>query len=127
MSALSTAHVYPAGHGQWAFVAGARSGTGYPSKAAARDAAASALKAQSKAPPVDVLEVMRNASVYLESSGWTPSPSMQKEFSKARAAVAELIEAAQAVENSCVRHDANDADLFQRLDAAIARVKGGAA
>ncbi|MEN5285788.1 hypothetical protein ABE494_07530 [Stenotrophomonas lactitubi] len=44
-----------------------------------------------------------------------------------RGDVAELIEAAQAVENSCVRHDANDADLFRRLDAAVARVKGGAA
>ncbi|MBH1637553.1 hypothetical protein U2S91_16815 [Stenotrophomonas maltophilia] len=44
-----------------------------------------------------------------------------------RGDVVELIDAAQAVENSCVRHDANDADLFRRLDAAIARVKGGAA
>ncbi|MBN5116019.1 hypothetical protein [Stenotrophomonas maltophilia] len=44
-----------------------------------------------------------------------------------RGDVAELIDAAQAVENSCVRHDANDADLFRRLDAAIARVEGGAA
>ncbi|UXB21744.1 hypothetical protein K7566_08610 [Stenotrophomonas maltophilia] len=42
-------------------------------------------------------------------------------------ALDELVGAAQAVENSCVRHDANDADLFRRLDAAIARVKGGAA
>lgn len=39
----------------------------------------------------------------------------------------DLIDAAQAVENSCVRHDANDADLFRRLDAAIFRAKGGAA
>lgn len=53
--------------------------------------------------------------------------NLRGEIDEARVAVAELIEAAQAVENSCVRHDANDADLFQRLDAAIARVKGGAA
>lgn len=30
--------VYPVGHGQWAFVAGPRSGTGYPSKQAAQEA-----------------------------------------------------------------------------------------
>ena len=30
--------VHAAGHGQWAFVAGPRSGTGYPTKQAAKDA-----------------------------------------------------------------------------------------
>lgn len=49
------------------------------------------------------------------------------EVVEARDAFAELLEAAQAVENSCVRNDANDADLFRRLDAAIVRVKGGVA
>lgn len=54
-------------------------------------------------------------------------PRQNHEAREARAAVAELIEAAQAVENCCVRHDANDADLFRRLDSAVTRAKGGAA
>lgn len=37
--------VNAAGHGQWAFVAGPRSGTGYPSKQAAREAGEAARRA----------------------------------------------------------------------------------
>lgn len=73
--------------------------------------------------PVDVLAEMDRASIRLFDAGLHGDLSIDA----ARDAVAELVEAAQAVENSCVRHDANDADLFRRLDAALARVKGGAA
>lgn len=43
--------VYAAGHGQWAFTAGPRSGTGYASKAEAQQAAERALqKALNRSP-----------------------------------------------------------------------------
>ncbi|CAM4171093.1 hypothetical protein CR156_17250 [Stenotrophomonas lactitubi] len=71
---------------------------------------------------VDVLAVMDQAIEREKDAGQAYVAQVA-----ARAAVAELIEAAQAVENSCVRHDANDANLFRRLDAALARVKGESA
>ena len=116
MSVLSTAHVYPAGHGQWAFVAGARSGTGYPSKAAARDAAASALKAQSKAPAVDVLAVL-DALCERAASG---DPAEYREVNSLRYAVTELIEAVGLLTDSANPEIAG----WSETVTALARVKG---
>ncbi len=133
MSAPTSAHVYPAGHGQWAFVAGTRSGTGYPSKAAARDAAATAIQAQTA--DVDVLAVIRRHAESHRSAAASDAYSAQEapRLEAAFAAVAELIEADDEYDeawrsmagrtNTAARREA--AGL--RRAAALARAKGGAA
>lgn len=75
---------------------------------------------------VDVLAVMDGAAVYLSTSGWTPSPSMEAEFAEARAAVAELIEAVSAERAVGHWEYARLAEARKRTETALARVRGAA-
>jgi len=114
-------------------VAGTRSGTGYPSKAAARDAAATAIQAQTA--DVDVLAVIRRHAESHRSAAASDAYSAQEapRLEAAFAAVAELIEADDEYDeawrsmagrtNTAARREA--AGL--RRAAALARAKGGAA
>jgi hypothetical protein len=75
--------------------------------------------------PVDVLAVMDGAKIYLSTSGWSPSPSMSRDFSEARAAVAKLIEAAeQAHAFLCEKAPATATEF--RLRTSLTRVGGAA-
>jgi len=118
-------------------VAGTRSGTGYPSKAAARDAAATAIQAQTAA--VDVLAVIRRHAESHRSAAASDAYSAQEapRLEAAFAAFAELIEALVPVENLDVLRESGvigDDELVclhgstvNKIRAALARVKGGAA
>lgn len=67
---------------------------------------------------IDVLAVM-------DSAAWlSESEINRKELEEARAAVAELIDAAQVVDSCCIRHNGRDAELFRRLESALSRVRG---
>ena len=75
--------------------------------------------------PVDVLAVMRRAE------GRAGHPENAIEVAEARAAVAELVEAAKALESKSMQRTKLTASVYNkhimRLRAALARCKGGAA
>jgi len=71
---------------------------------------------------VDVLKVLSHHEAALRAKCGTPL----NELANARAVVAELINAASAVEYNATRHDGDDR-MFDRLHAALARVQGGSA
>ena len=80
--------------------------------------------------PVDVLAVMHKAGISLTiypTSGPKPSDQLRE----ARAAVAELLEAAKALESKSMQRTKLTASVYNkhimRLRAALARCKGGAA
>lgn len=78
----------PEGHGRWGFVAGPRSGTGYPSKAAALEAGEAArakaiAKSESASGPADALSVLKAHVAEYEFDG---------EIAEAVDAVVELVE-----------------------------------
>ena len=70
--------------------------------------------------PMDVLEVLRRAFVLANDTGW---PTLAADLKDVRAAVAELIEAAKAVEHSYVFEVSDASDVMVEVDhAALLRM-----